>query len=201
MIPHIIHRIWFGEAMPYVFAGFGAEWDRLNPEWQRREWSDDSVLPTVAAHVRARAREVIPNDWKRFKADVLRLEVLYVTGGLYVDTDIKPHLPIGELLTGRSVLVARSPNANGSGYHALTNCFIAAVPRHPFINALLLGLEDAIRDHGGSALAQMIGPWYLDRTYHVQPWPDVDVIGWADLAPWLTHYWNNQRRRRGVGIA
>src|SRR5690606_22915753 len=112
-IPRIIHRIWLDDILPGVFRSWGFEWSRLNPGWSLWDWGDSGELVNLdlpRQDLRDRAREILPNDWKRFKADVLRLELLYEFGGLYVDMDVEPHAPIDELLDGKQVLVARSRN-------------------------------------------------------------------------------------------
>lgn len=202
-IPRIVHRIWLDEPMPERFRAFGEAWRDLHPGWTVKDWTCTCQLDglrLLGAGIRKRAKTVIPRDWKRFVADVLRLELLHEFGGLYVDTDVEPHRPFDDLLMGRRVLVARSPNADARGYHAITNCVMAAVPGHPYIRALIDGLGRAIRDHGRQHLARMIGPWHLDRTYAAHEWPDVDVLDWPQVTPWLTHYWNNGRRKRGEGL-
>jgi mannosyltransferase OCH1-like enzyme len=204
MIPHIIHRIWLEDPMPPAVRRFGDRWRELHPTWEVMDWTSRGYVEALglpAGDVRARAKAVLPGDWKRFEADVLRLELLYRFGGLYVDTDVEPLIPIDALLDGHKCLVARSPQTDGYGYHAITNCVVAAAPNHPWIKALLDGLTLAIEQHGHQHLARMIGPWHLDRTYSSRHWPDVHVIYWPQMGNWLTHYWNNQRRRRGVGIA
>lgn len=200
-ITRMIHRIWLDEPIPGVFRSFGRKWRRLHPDWLVLDWTSITRLDLPAQRVRDRAKDVIPHDWKRFEADVLRLELLYEFGGLYVDMDVEPHAPIDPLLEGKKVLVGRSPNVS-KGYHAITNCVMASVPGHPYIRALIDGLEDAIENHSGEHLARMIGPWHLDRTYSQGDWPDVTVVHpWSKLDPYLTHYWNNALRKKGEGLA
>lgn len=197
-IPRIIHRIWFGSLLPHAYVEYGDMWRSLNPDWEVWDWGDDGTLKVLdlpAQDFRDRAKELCPGDHFRFKADILRLELLHEFGGLYVDMDVEPHRPIDDLLKGRQALVARSKNATSTGYHAITNCVMAATPQHPWLNALLDGLDEAVQRYQGKPLAHMIGPWHLDRTYREGEWPSVDVVQWDVLAPYLTHYWDNQRRR------
>jgi mannosyltransferase OCH1-like enzyme len=202
-IPRVIHRVWLDDPMPVTFTEFGQAWDQVMPDWSRIDWRSSKDLDRLqlpAQEVRLRSKKVIPHDWKRFVADVLRLELLYEYGGLYVDTDVDPYRPMDELLTGKKVLLVRSPNVS-KGYYAITNCVMAAVPRHPFIKALIDGLNEAIRSHGHERLSKMVGPWHLDRTYSRGNWPDVTVVdNWDDVTEYITHFWNTARRKRGEGL-
>lgn len=203
-IPKLVHRIWLDDPMPAAFRRFGDRWRELHPRWEVKDWTSRSEIEALdlpAREVRLRAKTVLPGDWRRFEADVLRLELLHEFGGLYVDTDVEPLLPMDALLDGRSCVVARSPQADSRGYHAITNCVMAAVPGHPWIRALLDGLPRAIETNGRKHLARMIGPWHLDRIHAAGDWPDVRVLKWLDMDLWLIHYWNNRLRKRGVGIA
>jgi mannosyltransferase OCH1-like enzyme len=189
--------------MPSTFRYFGERWRDLHPAWEVMDWTSRAAVESFglsAQNVRRQAKAVLPGDWKRFEADVLRLELLYRFGGLYVDTDVEPLTPVDTLLYGHACLVARSPQRDGHGYHAITNCVMAAVPNHPWIQELIAGLAYAIEHHGHQHLARMIGPWHLDRTYSSGHWPDVRVIEWSEITPWLIHYWNNSLRKKGVGL-
>jgi mannosyltransferase OCH1-like enzyme len=203
MIPNVIHRIWLGDPMPPAFQRFGQRWRALHPGWTVTDWTSRSAVATLdlpACTIREQAKAVLPHDWKRFEADVLRLELLYVLGGLYVDADVEPLMSVDTLLHGHSCVVARSPHADKHGHHAITNCVMAAAPGHPWIRALIDGLPGAIHRYGKRHLARMIGPWHLDRTYTSGAWPDVHVLAWNDMRVWLTHHWNSGLRRRGVGL-
>lgn len=200
-IPRTLHRIWFGDSMPETFALWGFDWMRLHPDWTQMKWIESPALRGLPCHeLRQRAREIIPNDWLRFQADILRLELLYVLGGVYVDMDVEPHMNIEPIVDGREVVLFRSPNKNMAGYRAITNCVMAAAPGHPFIRALIDGLPEAIEDHGHKSLPHMVGPWHIDRTYANGDWPDVTVLPWEKAQPFFTHYWNNQRRKQGRGF-
>lgn len=171
MITSIIHRIWLNEPdgardeMPAEFHRYGHEWEQLHPDWAVWEWRERHLLPPlVQQDVFDRAREICPNDWKRFEADLLRLELLYRFGGVYVDTDVQPLKPIGSLLHDVEAFAAWSPNLAG-GKPVLTNAVMGAQPGHPFIRACLDNIPNAVEQHASKPLAQMIGPYLIDRTF------------------------------------
>jgi mannosyltransferase OCH1-like enzyme len=84
-IPKIIHQIWLGGPLPEKYKEWQKSWSLKNPGWQYRLWTDADL-------------EHFPfTDRKRFeqspgpgeRADILRYDILYHFGGLYVDTDFE----------------------------------------------------------------------------------------------------------------
>jgi len=72
------------------------------------------------------------------KADVWRVAVVYVFGGIYADLDTECRAPIEEWIGSSSKLVAAVENQTG----ALGNFVFAATPRHPALyNVLKTFLE------------------------------------------------------------
>lgn len=204
MIARIVHRIWLDDPLPDRFACHGRRWAALHPGWQLWDWRDSHDLPPLRNRgLFDRARELHPRpswEWRRFEADLLRLELLETYGGLYADMDVQPLANLEPLLDGRTCVVGRSPQASG-GVHAITNAVMAAEPGHAYITALVDGIPDAVRSHGHRPLAQCVGPWHLQRTYDSGPWPDVTVLAPEVLyeGGWLRHQWNSAARRRGAG--
>lgn len=200
-IPNIIHRIWLEDPMPEKFEEYGRRWAQLNPDYEVHDWRDPATLPRLNNQsYYARAQNLYPRDWKRFRADIIRLELLWRYGGLYVDTDVEPLQPINPLLGGRKCLVGRSPQ-NIKGKHPITNAVMAAERHHPYIGALITDLPAAIVSNKGRPLAQSIGPWHLTRVYEGGDWPDVVVLPPELLyeGSWLIHHWNTAARKRGEG--
>lgn len=167
MIPQLLHRIWFGGPMPDEFVRYGHAWEMLHPAWVMTDWPAGTLPPLPDVY--HRAREIAPRDSLRFRADVLRLALLWEYGGVYVDTDVEPLRPIDGLIEGVECFASWSPHRAKDGTRLLTNCVMGAVPRHPFIGACIDGLEEAVRTYRGRPLAQMVGPWHISRVYAVAP--------------------------------
>lgn len=200
VIPRIIHRIWLDEPMPETFIGYGRRWAQLHPSFELVTWSSSHDLPPlINQELFDQAQQIIPRDWVRFRADVVRLELLHRFGGLYVDTDVEPARPVDTLLGGVACLAGRSPQ-HIAGVHPITNAVMAAIPQHPFVRACIDGLPAAVEAFAGRSLAQMAGPWHLTRTYDAGDWPDVTIIDGLYEAGWWTHHWNTGARKAGRGV-
>jgi len=174
LIPRALHRVWIhppGPPMPAEFARYGARWCALHPEWSCRDWSrieDLGPLLNQALYDEPPAAHV-----HRCRADVVRLEVLWQRGGIYVDTDVEPVRPLDALRgavqrAGATAFVAWSSN-RWRGRRLVSNAVIGAVPRHPFIRRAIAELPRSVAAHPGRFLAlqtvhyltDLLGP--LDR--------------------------------------
>ena len=211
-LPRFVHRVWLTDPMPDAFRRFGDQWAELNPDWELFDWANLAALPEMRGTSRDlinRAAEWYPRDAKRFAADIVRLELLWTYGGVYVDCDVEPLRTLDGLIDQLAIdvmaqvaVAGRSPQSIG-GVHPITNAVMAATPRHPWIGVLLDGLPDAVARYHHRTLAQSVGPWHLHRTYARDEWPTVlilppDVLYGPDSG--LRHHWNNARRRAGVGL-
>lgn len=203
MITRLIHRVWLDDPMPDEFAAYGDRWRHLHPDWEILDWVDSSGLPTlIHQDLYDDAEQLCPRDWKRFRSDLVRLELLHRFGGVYVDTDVEPHQAIDDLVAGRECIVGYSPQTSPAGEHPITNAVMAATAGHPYIGACLDALPAAVQDFAGRSLAQMAGPWNLTRVYNASAWPAVTVLAHDELygGRWLTHHWANARDNRRGGL-
>lgn len=211
MIPNTFHRIWLDDPEADTFLKYWDRFQELHPDWVFCSWNSSDNIPTLKNQdLFDRAQKVCPKDWKRFKADILRLELLYQFGGIYVDTDIEPLRPFDHLCE-HSCIVPFSPNRGPRGKRLLTQYVIGAEPFHPFIAACIEGIPEAVEHYGHKPLAQMIGPHHITRTWELGRWDDVTTLPehiFSDrMVPYkrreeilALHKWNTGRRRRGRSL-
>lgn len=153
IIPKILHRIWLGSApLPSYAVEYGQTWQDNHPDWELRLWTDEEVA-RLSLHNRHLLNR--PDMHAAAKSDVLRYELIYQFGGLYVDTDIecfKNTEPlIGELEQFASY---QTP-----GY--LCNAVLGGTKNNRFFQKLVLGLDDSFRTNSG--ILDTAGPGYLTR--------------------------------------
>jgi len=82
-IPKIIHQIWIGGPVPQEFKDFMQSWRDAHPDWEYRLWTDEDVKTFGLYNQTFYDR----SDNYGVKSDILKWEIIYRYGGLYVDTD------------------------------------------------------------------------------------------------------------------
>jgi mannosyltransferase OCH1-like enzyme len=104
MIPKIIHQIWVGpNKMPEREAGFVEEVKAMHPDYHHMFWTDefDTGMPeAMQKQYEARYNE---GKWA-WCADILRIWVVSLYGGFYLDVDFKPLQRLDSLLKYDAVL-------------------------------------------------------------------------------------------------
>jgi len=104
VIPKIFHQVWLGpNPMPDEYLRYRDTWAQHHPEWEFRLWSEQN-LPVTLQREEARDRLRVPAE----RADMLRLEVLLESGGVYIDTDMECLRSIEELIADVDLFVADS---------------------------------------------------------------------------------------------
>lgn len=133
MVPKIIHQIWVGrDPLPDEFAGYIETWKRNHPEWEHRLWTEETIPADLR---RPEPLERIRQPAER--SDILRFELLWRHGGVYLDVDFEcrspldPHIGDAEFCTAwlKSKVEGRPQRVN--------NAFMGSVPAHPLLDRAL----------------------------------------------------------------
>jgi mannosyltransferase OCH1-like enzyme len=215
MIPAVAHRIWLDDPLPATFERYWQRFAELHPGWELHDWRSTADVPQLINQDPFDAAREITDDWKRFQADLLRLELLWLYGGVYVDADVEPLKPLDPLL-GAEAFIAYSPNRRRDGKRLLTQAVMAARPQHPFIEACIEAVPGSVERYRGKSLAMMVGPHMVHRVWESREWPDVLTLPEQTFHPqsirdrdhgrpadldgaYAWHRWNNSARRRGKG--
>jgi mannosyltransferase OCH1-like enzyme len=157
VIPRTIHQIWLGpDPVPEEHGPWIESWKRHHPLWEHRMWTEDN-LPDDPIRREVLDRLRIPVE----RADILRLEVLYRYGGVYVDTDLECLRPLDGVLAGESFVgVQLKPQR-------VTNTFIAASAGHVVLERALQQLRPLqvywTTSSPSGPLKQVAGPPFLQR--------------------------------------
>ena len=166
--PRTIHRVWLGDATPLARdVAFGAQWLDLHPGWDLIEWDDErveSLRPLILDRLYEHAPTVV------HRADIVRVEVVYRFGGMYVDYDMEPLRNV-EPLIGESEGWT-TPDAD----QFPGNAFFGAVAGHQGLRRLL----DLIGKRGtGLGPALTTGPWTWNDAFGNG---GIDILGTSTTA-------------------
>ena len=86
MIPKIIHQIWLGDKrIPKHIEQYMSEIRLSHPEYDYRFWTDGNI-PEMPVRLKAIYDSL---SHPAMKSDLLRIYVLYLYGGVYLDVDYK----------------------------------------------------------------------------------------------------------------
>ena len=155
-IPHIIHFIWGGGPFPETSIANLASWMKLHPEWTFNFWTDDPSRPVPLENMKKRlfdeilsSSQILPyfeksQNWGE-KSDLLRYEILYREGGIYIDHDVECLRSFASLHKSTDFYASAEPLHLSPIYNShltVTNCLIGTKPNHPILSqALALSLE------------------------------------------------------------
>lgn len=96
-IPRILHQTWKTEEMPAKYTWHVASWRRLHPTWRFEFWDDKRSRRLVMQHFPQFAEEYDRMSGIK-RADVARIAILHVFGGVYADIDVEATRPLDSLL-------------------------------------------------------------------------------------------------------
>ncbi len=84
-IPKIIHQIWLGSPLPESFVALQQSWveHHMGRDWKYKLWTDEDVAQMILYN----QEFYDASDNYGVKSDILRWEILYMYGGVYVDMD------------------------------------------------------------------------------------------------------------------
>jgi mannosyltransferase OCH1-like enzyme len=185
-IPLIIHHIWLGSSLPKYAQHFRKTWIDNHPDWTFVLWTDhpspefgsvvlDSFqslkdyleLPGREQFLVMDMRKIILHNQHAFgkvaknygeKSDILRYEILYEIGGLYVDTDFECLKPFDELHYGLAFYTGITHNR----LFCLYNGLIASASKSPILAEAIKGLH--AKPHHPDSLSYS-GPYYFLDCY------------------------------------
>ena len=177
IIPKIIHFIWLGSSpLPALYEKYRLTWKRNQPDWESWMWSDDTPRMksflgqgsevTLGAPKMRNMNLFVRLADLRARADLLRYEIIYAFGGVYVDTDMECIRPLSPLFGSNvTLVVGREDNFQ------INNAIIAARKRHPALELLLLNVaprvESLANNVGIHDVWELTGPSLFTRAIDI----------------------------------
>lgn len=131
-IPRIIHQIWLGSNVPSKYQQWMSTWMNWLG-WEYMLWTDKDVaqLQLVNQHTYDAAKNY------GAKSDILRLELLYMMGGIYVDTDFECLNPDFFEILHKNVdfYIGIEPLEHTA--LRINNAVIGSAPGHPLLQKMI----------------------------------------------------------------
>jgi mannosyltransferase OCH1-like enzyme len=168
IIPQIIHIMWLGKKLPEEYRPYVISWRKFHPNWTILFWTDNPInydqgtkvvhtfdqLAQCLASVKGGESMVINTDQLQFenrafydraqnygeKSDILKWEIVYRFGGVYVDTDFECLRPLDvfhhtyDFYTGIQPLDTNMVQLGAALY--------GAIPHHPILEACVKNIKN-----------------------------------------------------------
>lgn len=163
-IPKIIHQIWLGGDPPEICREWMSSWANLHG-WEYKLWTEEDVK-TLKLYNRDLYDSI---DNLGEKSDILRLEILYQFGGVYVDVDLACMKPeyMEELHTDFDFYICIEPLGHGAIYkyhmYKFCNAIIGSAPKHTLVETLITNLKANYFAYLHLGVVERTGPSYITR--------------------------------------
>lgn len=155
-IPKVIHQIWLGSPFPEKYKAFAQSWKENHPDWEYRLWTDKDV-PGFKLENKA-LYDAATNYGE--KSDILRYEILYRHGGLYVDTDFECLKRFDILNHCYDFYIGIQPL--DTELLQLGIGLIGSIPNHPIIRKAMDRLKETINT---PQIIAKTGPIFFTRVF------------------------------------
>lgn len=211
-VPKTIHQIWLNPPAPEPYASWMKRFEMLNPDFEYVLWGPAqvdalrSLVGLVNENLYANAAGIsVPHAHHQYASDVLRYEVTFLYGGVYLDADFEPLKPLGGLVDehpGGFVVRGFEPDL-------LVNGVYAVPPHSSFMAGLIAGLPARVVEFEGWSNTWLSGPQFytpygfesgldvLDAELFLSyNWNELHKVGRVADGAYAVHHWNNQRRKR-----
>lgn len=136
-IPRVFHHIWVGnKPLPEKYKAWQKGWQSI-PGWEYKLWTDKEVAKLTLQNKELYYKETNMGA----RSDILRIEILYQFGGVYIDTDFEVYEPkMFDFLSSAYDFFCGFHSIDSLLYHkvlAYNNAIIGSIPRHPILKAWL----------------------------------------------------------------
>ena len=169
MIPNLIHQIFIPEApgsfLNDVITANTKSWVDFNPEFEYRLWNLEEI--------RALARDLDPRilavidvcSFPAMKADIARLMILYLHGGVYADLKFRCLTHFLDRFRDSRLVLIEHPEIKALGRREkyLANGFMIAEPRHEFVRRALYDCVCNVEARIGTGVFDTTGARVLMR--------------------------------------
>ncbi|ACV75583.1 MAG: glycosyltransferase [Zymomonas mobilis] len=174
-IPKIIHIIWVGDQSkrPNHFIN---SWIEKNPDWQVKLW-ENNILTSHPWYNAKHIESLLPYGKFHGISDMMRYEILFLEGGLYVDADSFCVRPLEDWLFDSDICLGWENEHTRPGL--ICNNVMAAAPKNPFFSQLIETIQKK-NTVLGLPLWQLTGPQLVTDIHRENPQHNYTL--------WPSHY-------------
>ncbi len=139
-IPKKLHLIWVGDAnkMPTKCI---SSWQHNHPDWDFKLWTDKELNETSWINEKHLRAFVDIRHWCGV-ADLMRYEILYREGGVYVDADSFSMRPLDSWLLENEMFACWENTLAVGRARLVSNAFLGSVQGNPFLRYLIETIKE-----------------------------------------------------------
>ncbi len=156
-IPKIIHQIWIGGPLPPVFEKYMNSWKQKHPGWEYNLWTDENVDELFPLYNQDLYDQT---ESMGVKSDLLKWEIIYRFGGLYVDTDFECLQSLDEFHYRYDFYTGFQPL--DAFFVQLGAALYAAYPGHPILKHCIETIKDDWHHKGAPKKS---GPVHFSKSF------------------------------------
>ena len=157
-IPKKIHQIWIGpRKIPRKYLDWAITWRNNNPDWDYKLWTNEDIKDLNMCN-----RSIYDSsDNLGFKSDLVRYEILYQYGGIYIDTDFECLKKIPDKLRDFDFVSCIGFNYTPE----ILNGFLMATRQSKIMKELISNLKSPIDKKDPMTIIKLSGPLKLSELY------------------------------------
>lgn len=160
-IPRIVHQIWLGSQVPYKYADWMKTWTNWLG-WEYKLWTDEEVKKLNL--VNQAIYDTVTNYGQ--KSDILRMELLYMMGGVYVDTDFECLNPQFFEMLHQHVDFYVGIEPMEHAVLRINNAILASAPGHPLMAKMILDLPQHFEANKKKWALISTGPVFMTKVIY-----------------------------------
>jgi len=157
-IPKKIHQIWIGpKKIPKKYIDWSNTWTRNNPDWDYKLWTNKDIK---SFNLQNRSIFELSENIG-FKSDLVRYEILYKYGGIYIDTDFECLNKIPDKLRDYDFVSCLGFNYTPE----ILNGFLMASPQSKILKELISNIRLPQYKKDPMSIIKLSGPIKLTEVY------------------------------------
>jgi len=97
-VARVIHQTWKHASLRWPLSACADSFRKWNPDWEYRLWTDEECEKLIAEELPEFYPTYLAYPKGIFRADIFRVAVLYLRGGVYADLDVECLQPLDDLI-------------------------------------------------------------------------------------------------------
>lgn len=189
-IPRKLHIIWIGDEYPQPEACL-ASWREKHPSWEVRVWENRDLFQNQWIN-----QTHIETLWRARKlagvADLMRYEILYKEGGVYVDADSVCLRPLDDWLLEAEMFACWTNEFDRK--RLVSNGFLGTVRANPFLRFVIeraAAKRNVLWRWSWSRLQMVrmgawrsVGPYHLTECIRLAKYDRITILPSHMFLPW-----------------